>query len=220
MAHEAPDEPALRLPALASFADRLAWGMRQASPKLKNPDIAQASGRGAETVSRWRGGALPDTNCYEPIAALLRARGVPATADWLRTGVAPDTTAEGVRRSKEERAWLARFRAELIEQDASDAVVDTADALARAREVQAFYEAMTGDENPVAAMEWIADAIRDGVTDAAEADPLNRAGTLGVAGPRADVENTADHASPRGRNARPSKEAPRRASEGGGRPRR
>lgn len=146
------------LPALGSFAHRLSWGMRQAG--VKNPDVAAAAGTNAETVSRWRGGATPDPTRYEPIAALLRAHDVPATAEWLRTGVAPSQSWPGVDRTKEERAWLARFRAELIDADASDAVVDAAEQLARSLEVRLFYHAATADENPVGPLVWIGDAIR------------------------------------------------------------
>lgn len=158
---------AQRLPDLDSFAERLSWGMKKAG--LKNPDVAKAVATTAETVSRWRGGGPADESRYEPIAALLRARGMPVTGEWLRSGEQPsvrDSDLAPGELLKEERLWLARFRAQLVELDASPEAEQAAEALVLAPEVLAFYRTLVGSAaRRVAAMGWIGEAVRAKVAD-------------------------------------------------------
>lgn len=135
-----------RLPELETFGERLAWAMRRA--RLRNPDVSQALGTTSETVSRWKGGATPDDSRYEPLAALFREHGVPITAEWLQRGSAGARGAiaeamlggpEAADRVRKERLWLARFRADLVEIDATDTEILAAEALLQTPEAARFF---------------------------------------------------------------------------------
>lgn len=115
------------LPDMESLPERLAWAMKRAG--LKNPEVAEVAGTTAETVSRWRGGGSePERFRLEPIAALLRSKGVPVTVEWLSPSrYARETTrlrsyfgAASTELTIEERSVLARLRLEFTEMGCSE----------------------------------------------------------------------------------------------------
>lgn len=170
-------DPSTPLPQLETFGERLTWAMNKATPRLKNPEVAKVAGTTDETVSRWRGGANVRVRRVGAIVKLLRDRGVPVTEQWLspedsgrrdEMQIVPPAT-PGF--SKAERVWLARFRAELLDLDATEEETRAAELLLQVPELVSFVRSHSATATPLDAMRWLASHIeaevrqRHGITE-------------------------------------------------------
>lgn len=137
--------------------DRLVTSMKRAG--VKNDAVARAAGVHVKTVSYWRSGKQkPGDAEIEATAELLRQRGVPVTAAWLRYG---DSAAAPVGETDSQRVWLAELQLELVRDfHATNQEIAAALALVQCPEAQAFIATAASEDTRVAAMEMMARAIR------------------------------------------------------------
>lgn len=77
---------------MSTFWERLSECMREASPPLKQADIARAlPGGSRQRVSKWKSepGRKPEHEVIAPICRVLQARGVKVRPEWLEDGRGP-----------------------------------------------------------------------------------------------------------------------------------
>jgi transcriptional regulator with XRE-family HTH domain len=148
---------------------RLARNLRAAREAvgLSQTEAAKALGISRQTMNSWEReretapspgeGELEDlAHLYRTDVATLRygdsatlsARGSDAVTNW----------------TKEDRAWLARFRGDLIDQDATDEEVRAAEALLQSQRLLAFYRTGHADASVREAMQWQAPFILAEIT--------------------------------------------------------
>lgn len=116
-------------------------------------------GRSAPTPGNWEraGGTVP--NEADLVDA---ARVYGTTVQQLRYGdVAKSPTSSDLPRTdRGERLWVARFRAELTELDASDAEIEAAVDLVRSDPALAFMRADEPNATALDAMRWFGSVLR------------------------------------------------------------
>lgn len=165
-------------PVSAELGHRLAILMRQA--KLKNPDVAEATGVDPTTVSKWRSGVQrPDRAKLKLIVDLARERGIEASVEALDSAMEFSSrpiaramgVAEGVEltfssatAAQKGRVQVEKYLLELAEEGAGDCFI------AAARRIllnAALYDAglMAGgrglsDDDKLRAMAAFAEGLR------------------------------------------------------------
>jgi len=138
---------------------------------MSNRALAQSVGVDPATVSQWRSGAFPPSD--ENLVAAARALDV--SPSWLRFGtdapqglprISPITAAmlgghtAMSDRQRRERAWIARFKAELLDMGALEEEIDAAETLVQVPEARALFRTEPSETVGLTAMRWLGDAIK------------------------------------------------------------